>query len=80
LKDALDAIVKNYKNGLARFLALPYLENEEMLMTCVGELMEVRTPFTAIRPLVLIFIPQRSAKPNVAKSSKISTKYSSLST
>ncbi|KAJ9097186.1 hypothetical protein QFC21_004855 [Naganishia friedmannii] len=43
MRDALDAVVKNYKNGLARFLALPYLENEEMLMTCVGELMECKS-------------------------------------
>ncbi|KAJ9102649.1 hypothetical protein QFC19_004758 [Naganishia cerealis] len=43
LRDALEAIVKNYKQGLARFKALPFLENEEMLMTCVGELMECKT-------------------------------------
>jgi hypothetical protein len=34
-------MIKNYKNGLARFKALPFLENEDMLMGCVGELMEV---------------------------------------
>lgn len=41
LREALEALIKNYKNGLARFKALPFLENEDMLMGCVGELMEV---------------------------------------
>jgi hypothetical protein len=70
MKDALDAIVRNYKNGLARFLALPYLENEEMLMTCVGELMEVRVHFPLNMSLLILTHPHifRSAKPNVARS------------
>lgn len=41
VKEALDALIKNYRGGLARFKALPFLDNEDMLMTCVGDLMEV---------------------------------------
>ncbi|KAI5448968.1 hypothetical protein NCC49_005731 [Naganishia albida] len=43
VREALDAMVKNYKGGLARFKALPFLDNEDMLMTCVGDLIECKT-------------------------------------
>ncbi|KAJ9096643.1 hypothetical protein QFC20_006359 [Naganishia adeliensis] len=43
VKEALDALIKNYRGGLARFKALPFLDNEDMLMTCVGDLMECKT-------------------------------------